>query len=300
MTYHKKPLSFADQLDLLERRGMLFRDKNKALERLTCINYYRLRAYWLPCEIKPPAGSTEKHWFKPNTYFEDIIDLYRFDRKLRLLFIDAVERVEVALRTQLANVLCNRYGTNPHEDSQLFNCTQTHKEGLEKLTFEYRRSKETFAKHHQIKYSSLQTPPLWVSAELLTLGELSRWYSNIKDGKDKTAIAKVFAMPAAYLQIYLKSLTVVRNVSAHHSRLWNRSLSTKLPAPRKDLSPKALTKDFTLDHQIYNCILATGHILDNISAGHSWRKRLRDTLDEHSAVDVNQMGFGSNWKALIV
>ncbi|MBS2038375.1 Abi family protein [bacterium] len=278
---------------------MQFHDKAKALERLTCINYYRLRAYWLPFETPPPSGSTEPHHFRAGTYFEDIIDLYRFDRKLRLLFIDAVERVEVALRTQLATVLCNAYGLDAHQKPENFHNKKTHREGVAKLLYEYGRSKETFAKHHQDKYSDLLTPPLWVSAELLTLGELSRWFDNIGKRADKTTIADVFGMPATYLGMYLQALTLVRNLSAHHSRLWNRSLSNKLPAPDSDLSALAQKKHFTSEHHLFNCILATGHALDKISPGHSWRRRMREALDEHSAVDVHSMDFHPDWKTLI-
>ena len=102
MTFAKPPLSVADQVKLLKQRGMEISNDDEATHYLTHINYYRLRAYWLPYEIPNQKGD---HRFQPGTRFIDIIAIYQFDRTLRLLLLDAIERVEISLRARWANYL---------------------------------------------------------------------------------------------------------------------------------------------------------------------------------------------------
>lgn len=96
MRYGKPPLSVEDQLRLLVRRGMAAPDPDRARHYLTHINYYRLRAYWLPLEQDATGGV---HRFTPGTSFEDVLSLYVFDRRLRLLVMDAVERTSRVVPT---------------------------------------------------------------------------------------------------------------------------------------------------------------------------------------------------------
>jgi abortive infection bacteriophage resistance protein len=102
MTFHKPALSVADQIKLLAQRGMKISDPHQAQHYLTHINYYRLRAYWLPYEIIDPNGD---HQFRTGTRFADVIAIYQFDRALRLLLLDAIERIEISLRSRWANYL---------------------------------------------------------------------------------------------------------------------------------------------------------------------------------------------------
>jgi len=91
MHYLKAALSFPDQLAQLQQRGLHVTDPDRALHWLRRVSYYRLSAYFLPFK----NGES----FRPGTEFNDVAGLYIFDRKLRLLVLDAIERIEVALRT---------------------------------------------------------------------------------------------------------------------------------------------------------------------------------------------------------
>jgi len=100
MKYSKPSLSIENQINLIKSRGLVFEDKNKAARHLSNISYYRLSAYMIPFKEKDLNGKVIDK-FKPNATWNAIIDLYRFDRKLRLLIFDAIERIEIGLRTQL-------------------------------------------------------------------------------------------------------------------------------------------------------------------------------------------------------
>jgi abortive infection bacteriophage resistance protein len=160
--YPKKPLHTAQQIALLERRGMLFKDRKKAVETLNLVNYYRLRIYWIDYEDKArmalpandPNRGSEPHYFLPSTYFEDIFSIYIFDRKLRQLFMDAIERVEIAVRTVWSNQMSRKFGYNVLENRAAFRDGRTYARGLDLLKKSLSlRANEPFVAHHASCYN---------------------------------------------------------------------------------------------------------------------------------------------------
>ena len=113
--YRKSPLSFDQQLHLLEEKGLVVYDKQSALDVLSCISYERFKAYLAPFKSRESCGM-----LKPNTTFDDVYDLYELDRELRLLVMDAIEWVEVAIRTQLTYHIAHKYGIFAHEEYEFF------------------------------------------------------------------------------------------------------------------------------------------------------------------------------------
>src|ERR1041384_4203577 len=95
--FTKPALSLDEQLDLLAKRGLKIEDRAWAKGHLRRIGYYRLSAYGLPLQYNDPAR-LPLHLFKPGSSFGLIIRLYEFDRHLRLMTFDAVERIEIAVR----------------------------------------------------------------------------------------------------------------------------------------------------------------------------------------------------------
>ena len=108
MKFAKPPLPLPQQLAKWQSRGLVVNDAAKALHYLRFIGYYRFSAYTLP--FQNPAHH-DKH-FKPATTFERVLSLYVFDRELRLVVMDAIERVEVAVRSCVVNELCLRHGAH--------------------------------------------------------------------------------------------------------------------------------------------------------------------------------------------
>jgi len=184
--YTKPALTIAQQIDQLRERGMAFNDTARAAHYLSQINYYRLTAYWLPFE-----SDHTTHTFQQGTSFEQVLDLYIFDRELRLLVMDAIERIEVAIRAQFSFQLGHRYGTHPHLNSALFKPAWDHAGQVSQLSEEARRSKETFIQHLLAKYIE-QLPPIWAVVEIMTLGQLSKWYANLSNGADRNLVAHVY------------------------------------------------------------------------------------------------------------
>ncbi len=293
-SFTKPALSTHQQVDLLIRRGMRVADPSRGRHQLEHINYYRLRAYWLPFE--DARSGNGDHRFIPGADLDTVIAIYDFDRRLRLLLMDAIERVEISLRTRLANCLSLRYGPLVLEDTNRFANADEWRRCLDDLAKEYARSRETFAAHYRAQYPALTVPPLWVACELMTLGHLSRWLKNIRVPRDRQAIADAYDLDEKILVSFAHHLTIVRNHCAHHGRLWNRKLSMRMLIPTK--KPRNLPEAFnpTRDRYIYNTLTMLSYLMHRISPDSGWMGRLKELLIETPQVDVAAMGFPANWE----
>lgn len=284
--YQKKALTYSGQVASLQSRGMEVGDPSEAEFYLRHLNYYRLSAYWLPFE-----DDHATHHFKPGTSFRQVLDLYVFDRELRLLVLDALERLEVSVRTQWAYVLGHRHGPHSHLDPILAYHHDRWEKNLQSLKTEVSRSDEIFIRHLTAKYSDA-LPPVWAVCEVMSLGLLSRWYANLKPMPTRAAIASAYGLDQFVFQSWLHYLTLVRNVCAHHSRLWNREFSVTPKIPQKN---RSLASQFqSQSRRPYNALLMLLHCMDRIAPRHHWRRRLRALLEKNTLA-ISEMGAPANW-----
>lgn len=295
MKYSKPPLAIDQQIDLLLARGLIIADRARAARYLSHISYFRLRGYWIPLELPEPAGGD--HRFRSGTTFNDVLDLYVFDRKFRLLILEAIERIEVSFRAHFANELGVRYGSHFYLDVAYFYRSDSHRQLLESLEQEVARSKETFIEHYRATYTQPRLPPIWAVSEVMSFGQLSHWYKNLKKRGDRQAVARVYNLDEAILQSFMHHLTHVRNITAHHGRLWNRRLTITMSLPKQ---PRELALMFnpTRDRYIANTVIMMGYLLRLISPGTSWPERLRQLIEDSPRIDPAAMGFAANWRDL--
>lgn len=291
MEFLKPAASLDGQIRILRERGMQIEHPDLARHYLQHLNYYRLTAYWLPLE-----EDHQTHQFKPGTCFEDALNLYSFDRALRLHLLDAIERVEISVRTQWAYYLAHTYGPHAHLDPAHSAKPGWHASNLSVLEKELTRSDETFIKHYNTKYTTPPTPPIWSICEVMSLGLLSRWITQLRPS-DRSPIARVYGLDQRVFKAFLRHLTYVRNVCAHHSRMWNRNLTITMELPRK--KPYGLQPSFNTDspRKIYNTLVMLLYLMDQISPGHRWRQRLFNLLDEHT-IEPERMGFPADFRDL--
>lgn len=290
MRFSKPPKTFEEQVKILRSRGMDLDDPERARRYLSHLNYYRLAAYWLPFEQDHPT-----HRFKPNTRFDTVLEHYIFDRELRLLIMDAIERLEVSLRTRWAYYLSHTYGSHAHLDDGIFKKGPwSHDENVRSLKEVVRSSSEVFIKHFRDTYDE-DLPPLWVICEVMTLGQLSKWYANLCHSKDRNAIARVYGLDEVNLVSFLHHLSIVRNLCAHHARIWNREFIFAWKFPRR--KPSGLFENFnTADgKKLYNTLVMLAYLMDQINP-HNWKKRLGKLFVKHPDVTARHMGFPDNWR----
>ncbi len=286
--YNKPATTYDQQAARLRSRGMIINDDAVAKFYLQHINYYRLTAYWLPFELNHTT-----HQFKPNTRFEDVMALYNFDRELRLLMLDAIERIEVSARAQWAYCLGHRYGSHAHLNSALALNAYHWQKNKADLKKEVDRADEIFIQHLVATYSE-ELPPIWASCEVMSLGLLSKWYKNLGPMAARKAISSVYELDENVFQSWLHHIAVVRNNCAHHSRVWNRDYS-RLRTMHPHRNPAYLVGEFVGNHKLYNSIIMVLHLLDKISPQHHWRTKIRALLNANSSWLVD-MGFPNNWQ----
>lgn len=282
-----------DQLALLKARGMTVDDDDFAIHYLGAINYYRLAAYWLPYEINHAT-----HEFRPGTRFEEVIDDYVFDRRLKLLVGDAIERVEVAFRTQFAYNLSLNHGSHFFLDSTVFKSSVKFHKNLGDLISNIGSSKEIFISHYINNYKE-PLPPSWATVEIMTLGQLSIWYELIKSRSDRNLIAHYFDFDDVQFESFMHHLTYVRNICAHHGRLWNRDLiiTFKLPHSRPQAAISSMNR--TAHNKIYNTMTILALLLEKLSPGSQWKNEVK-ALAGHEVNKWPAMGFPPDWKTLPV
>lgn len=296
--FPKPPLTVDQQIDLLVNRGMAIPDRGRAQHYLTHINYYRLRAYWLPFEA--PNATDGNHRFRPGTVFDNALALYVFDRELRLMLLDAIERVEISLRTRWANVLALHYGPFAHEHPAHFKRRDVWQSCTDELAKEYKRSRETFAEHYRSQYGHLASPPIWVACELMTLGHLSRWLQNFHRPKDRQIIADAYGLDEKVLVSFAHHLTIVRNHCAHHGRVWNRKFSLKMQLPAKKPPHLAAAFNPAEDRRLYNTLTMLAYLLGRISPDSRWTHHIKRLLAKYPQAAPADMGFPADWQTRFV
>jgi abortive infection bacteriophage resistance protein len=294
MKFTKPPLSIEQQVHLLQSRGMTIDNPDRAARYLAHINYYRLRAYWLPFEEKADGN---EHHFKEGTGFNEVLTFYLFDRKFRLLVMEAIERLEISFRTRFAHELALKYGSHAHLNTVLFRRIDIHRQLLESLRGEIVRSQETFIEHYRTTYNDPELPPIWAICEVMTFGQLSMWFKNLKRRSDRNAIARIYGIDEAILGSFMHHLTHIRNLTAHHCRLWNRRLVFTMTIPTL---PVDLARMFNRqsDRNIYNTLVMLGYLLKLISPGTSWTVRMGNLIEEYVPDKTTFMGFPAGWRGL--
>lgn len=330
-TFNKPAKNVEQQLEILKQRGLSVRQPARAMRFLEVVSFFRLSIYMRPFQI---PGDKE-HRFKPNSEFKDIINLYAFDRELRLLVIDAIERVEVAVRASLNNYMSCKYQDeqDPHSGSHWYLNRRLFKEGydyhrlikelentqskeatqlrrdIEKInrsnvTGEIKqqrisqRTKENYPRFYQYHYQTPALIPGWAMTEEITLGSLSHLYQGLVKDADRKAIARRLNVPHEVLSSWLHTLTFVRNCCAHHSRLWNRELAVQPKIPRDkgwELPARLPNSQVQPQRRVYMVLLLLAHLMRQVSPDSQWHHKVTTFISEHPEIPLFAMGFPENW-----
>jgi len=298
-TYQKNALNFIEQIAKLSAKGMVFPNNQQAQQQLSNISYYRLSGYWHPFRQRNQQQNITNQ-FEEDTSFNTVISLYEFDCKLRTLILDAIERIEIAVRTQFTYHIGHAYGAFGHTDAKNFHPKFNHASWFKKLEDETYRSSDEFIKHYKSKYQGFPTIPIWMLTEVMSLGALSIGYSGLindqKSGvEDKKAIAQHFNLHHKKLANWLHILTYVRNVCAHHSRLWNRELAIR-PDKTKDKNwqPPITPRN----DRVFYILLMLRHLLIAINSNDDWAREMNSIiapLAENGRWRAS-MGIPKNWR----
>ena len=280
-------------------------DAAKGAVYLERIGYYRLSGYWYPYRTAP--GQEQ---FKPDTNFSEIVELYVFDKMLRLLILDVIERIEIALRVQITLQL-GQYDPKAHRDPAFLHGNFArrpdpktgqikHREWIRRVDEAFDNSKEDFAKHFHTKYAG-DNPPIWIAAELWDFGAMSVLFGGLNK-KDQLAIANKFNVPAFdVMEVWIRAINVTRNICAHHGRLWNRPMVIQPKWPHAATVPLLghLVGNTRAQTRVYGIAAICAYLLRSINPASQWAARFRRhiaTFPKSKIIDISAGGFVQNWE----
>lgn len=291
MRYTKAAITFSEQADRLLERG-LAADRGLLVERLKAVNYYRLSAYWYTFRI---AGDAEER-LMPGTTLVEVWDRYVFDRQLRLLVMDAVERVEVALRTQIVNQHVLSHGPFGYLDRGTLPgiSVEAHRTLLEKVRNEAKNSREDYVRHYFGKYTTEHDLPLWIACELMTFGNMLALFMGLRT-RAKKDVAQCYGLTVPVLGSWLKTLNQVRNICAHHARLWNRVYGVRAVMPDGSTHPDWHAPVSVDGERTFGILTVLYYLLKQVAPQSRWRDRLTALFDKHPDLPLRFMGFSKNW-----
>jgi abortive infection bacteriophage resistance protein len=303
MNYFKPPLTYPQQIELFESRGLVVADKIRAQKYLEQISYYRLSAYALPFQ-------NAKDKFVTGTTFDHLLDLYLFDRELRLLIFDEIERIEVAIRAQIIYQLAHKYGSHWQDNASIFRRPYKNQLGVivdvfgetQKVIQDHCNAKhpEVFIEHYKSKYTAPANPPSWMSIELLTIGQLSRFLSVIKENADRENIATYFGLHHNIFASWFHTLTYVRTLCAHHSRLWNRDFAIKPDVLIKPVHPWMSFSFRGNNHRCFYFLCMIKYLLFSANPTNHFSKKLNDLICKYPAIPIRYLGIPSDGKANLI
>jgi len=290
MKYNKLPITISDQILKLKGRGLKFDSELKANNYLSNISYYRLRAYTYPFQ----NNSVDHQPFNIDITFEQIIELYVFDRKLRLLIFDGIEKIEIALRTQIIYHFALTHGSHWQLKPELYRDVMRFANHLDSLQKEIDRSNETFIDHYKSKYTNPIEPPSWMSLEVSSMGLLSKIFQNLKKSPEKNAVTSHFGLTdVSIIENWILCFSTLRNICAHHGRVWNRRL-IQIKLPTHPTHPFLKNKG-VYTNKLYATLSCIEYVLKIISPGNTFSERLKELMKNCPLTQTKEMGFPKNW-----
>jgi len=290
MKYSKPFKTFDEQANLLISRGMSA-DRDVLVSHLKDVGYYRLSGYWHIFKRKDDT-------FTEGTTFARVWDLYTFDRQLKLIVFDAIERVEVYIRTQLAYELAQAGGPFGYLDRKNLPNLDEKRYGdlLDRCRNAFSRSREPFVIHFRDVYGDdHDLPPYWMLVNLMDFGMVFTLYRGAPNSVRKS-ISAAFSIEPRVMDSWLRTINTTRNICAHHGRLWNRTLGTKpsIPRAKNDLrwhQPYEVRGD-----KVFVVLTMLSMMLEVVAPDTKWRDRLFRLLDSRTTEDMQRMGFGPGWE----
>ncbi len=280
----------ADLVRLLESRGLFIGDRQQAEHILTHTSYYRLSAYMYPF-LAPPK---EHHIYKPDASFLQVIRLYKFDKELRSLIFNGIEKIEVSFRCALINAGCEDT-RDPFWMTDFSNFIDPVKfqKTTALLKSEFTHSHEDYVKHFKAQYSD-PFPPAWMMSELAPLGSMTSVYVNLRNQKTKKKIAQSFGLHIKPFESWMTIITLTRNACCHHARVWNKQNTIRPMMPSTMVRPWiSLPTD---PMRVYFDLCIIRFFLNVISPDNDFKGKLTALLLLYPDIDIQAMGFPLGWE----
>lgn len=297
MALYKQPaLTIEEQMDLLLSKGLLIPDKDFAKLWLSNVSYFRLKTYsYFFKDYQKDNGN-----FSRNTSFFDITNLYSFDRKLKLIVFDAIEAIEIAIRTKISNFLSQQFGPHWYLNPLHFNPDKSKFDHIKFVSDieEYCKNdpEEIYIANYMKFYSEPALPPSWMIIEILSFGKISLLFEHLTAREIKNQICTEFGLPNNILPSWLHTLTYLRNLVAHHAKILNRTFTIKLVLPTRKKHRLLQEADSVNTGKMYCALCCIAFLLEKIHQASDFKNELKELIRKYHEIDLKKLGFTENWK----
>ena len=295
-TYPKQILSLQQQLQTYINAGMTVSSNSEALEALRNIGYYRLRGYCFQF-----YDNSTKH-YAPGTSFSQILSIYSFDTELSHLIFKMISAIEVTLRARMTQALLTHNDALIMNDPSIFEDKKLYWQNKSAIASEVARSTDVFIKHNFDNHDGMI--PIWAIVEVLSFGTLSKCIKNLKaaagysfglltdqykftspNGNSVKPSKKMFTS-------WIQSVSVLRNMCAHNSRIYNRTINA---------APELIAIDKINPQPQYNglyqILLAMKYLRPSDDIWNEFNSDLQDLINKYSKyIDLNRLNFPADWK----
>ena len=281
ITYEKEALTPVELLSHLSYKGLVIDNPPAAIRALETIGYYRLNIY---CRSRQYGNKM----FIPWVTFSDILNLYHFDKKLRILCLDAIERIEVALRASINNRAAASLGSHFYMNPENFERFS----GFNNFCRYAMEDDHPIVKHYFNRYHTPELPPIWALTEILSIGKLSFLYADLKISVRKSIAKDDFGYSEGSLTSWFRCIADFRNKCAHHERIWNAKMLSNMPSYSRDL------RELNCQDRFYSRAVLIVALLRRIEPGDIWRDQLKELIKSSNFITPQEMGFPNDWMSL--
>lgn len=324
--YGKPFMSVPDQVALLVARGLSC-DEDACTAALESIGYYRLSGYWYPYRVANQASGKPLSQLTPGTTLDQVLALYRLDQQLKMLVLRGLELIEIELRARAGHALSARgpfaHLSPSHLDVRFTTRKSWQTESdydtwLRKAREAETRSSDDFVTHYKATYGG--DLPIWMLTEVLDFGGIARLYGGLRATDRNSVAADLGVMHQAgggygdALKDWLRALNYVRNICAHHARLWNRNMTVQLkagllhqhPYMQATLIPAGLARTPRELTRVFGALSVIVLLLKNMAdpaVAQRWQEELTELLNTHmpqAGRALSEMGFPQGWQMLPV
>jgi abortive infection bacteriophage resistance protein len=283
--YNKLPKTLDEQINLLKDRGLFIDNNKKTKKYLKNISYYHLSAYF--------KSFQKDNKFYKDTKFKDVIMLYEFDKKLRLLLLDVLERIEKSFKCSIVyNLSIEHNSSFWYLDESLYVNKNKFNRYVLPILENIKSSREVSIKHFYEKYNN-EFPPSWIVFEVLSFGECVKLSKYLKRS-EQNLFSKSFNLDKKFFLNWMHGLSMVRNICAHHARLWNKNIVLNINYKHKNYK-SLFNSDKTSLMRLYNWLIVMKLMMEKINPTSDWINKLKLLIEEYN-IPTKNMGFPRDWQ----
>lgn len=274
--YVKPHKDLTEQISLLVERKLVISDPQAAEKSLRDLNYYRFSGFARQFQIEPADNRND---FYPGTDFFDICSLMEADDKFRLMLGTALKQIELSVRARFAHIAGDICGNEAFylQPERYTSAMRDVDKFVDNVANDLNRSNSRMIRRYKVE-DSLERVPIWVAVEVMSFGSVAKIINYLEDKTPAQKVADSYSVPWSGFQSSLHSLSVLRNMCAHHSQLWHRKLEIQCPTHRKH-RPRGVRFD---PHGIFPALIAMKGFMKSITGDNSWYEGATEFLQENT------------------